>query len=174
MSEISKIRYMIIPLLALFIPVGASAAYATLSAAPWVPSRKSTRDLLVSLPLPAGSIFLELGCGDGRILFDLAAKYPQCTFIGYEISLPLFLLARIRSISIPNIRIRLRSIYKLSDQPTHIYAFLMPDAYKKLKPILLNLDRGTIIYTNIWPLSTKGHSEPLTTLDGQKLFKTIV
>ena len=158
----------------LFVPIGASVAYASMSTAPWIPSRKSTRDLLRSLTIPNGSTLLELGCGDGRVLFDLARLHPHSQFIGYEISLPVFLLSYLRSFTKRNVTIRYRSIYNIKEKPTHIYIFLLPDAYARLEKSLLNLSPGTIVYTNIWPLPNRLPNAVHVSTNSQKLYETIV
>lgn len=158
----------------LFVPIGASLIYTAKSAAPWVPSRKGTRDLLRTLPFPRGSVFLELGCGDGRILFDLARMHPNVQFIGYELSIPFYLLARTRSLLFPNVTVRFQSIYQITDRPSHIYTFLTPPAYRRLEPIFLKDHIGANVFTNIWPLPNTPPTAVLVSKEGQKIYQTIV
>ena len=47
----------------------------------------------------------DLGCGDGRILFRLAEKYPQHRFKGYEWDVVPYSVAKKRAKKFPNVEI---------------------------------------------------------------------
>ena len=69
---------------------------ASLSFAPWVPTKR--RDITRALKLAdlkPGEIFYDLGCGDGRAVFT-AGKEFQADARGIEIFPPLFLLCIIK------------------------------------------------------------------------------
>lgn len=49
-------------------------------------SKKEMRELVRKLDLKEGDVFADLGCGDGRILFEVAKRYKGVKCVGYEIS----------------------------------------------------------------------------------------
>lgn len=66
--------------------------YTILSLAPWFPTRRCDIERIDRLAnLQPGDTFHDIGSGDGRVIFALAKKYPQCSFYGYELSFWLFL-----------------------------------------------------------------------------------
>lgn len=66
--------------------------YTVLSLAPWFPTRRSDVERIDKLAnLQVGDQFYDIGSGDGRVVFPLAKKYPECSFYGYEMSFWLFL-----------------------------------------------------------------------------------
>jgi SAM-dependent methyltransferase len=87
-----------------------------------------TLDSLAEL-LPAGQhSFLDVGCGDGRVLARLAAARPDCRFEGIEQALVPWLLARLRcSIARTACRIRRGDLWSL-DLAAYdmVYAYLSP------------------------------------------------
>jgi SAM-dependent methyltransferase len=86
------------------------------------------QDALADL-LPAGEqTFLDVGCGDGRVLRRLAAARPDCRFEGIEQALVPWLLARARCwASGAECRVRRGNLWKL-DLGAYdvVYAYLSP------------------------------------------------
>jgi SAM-dependent methyltransferase len=71
-------------------------AFASLSHAPWVPSRKKDFRRIIRLAnIKKGDYFYELGCGDGRIC-SFIAKDTGCRSVGIELALPFYLLCLAR------------------------------------------------------------------------------
>jgi ubiquinone/menaquinone biosynthesis C-methylase UbiE len=48
--------------------------------------RKELKELTNNLKLKEGDVFVDLGCGDGRVVFSVARKFKGVKCIGYEIS----------------------------------------------------------------------------------------
>jgi ubiquinone/menaquinone biosynthesis C-methylase UbiE len=48
--------------------------------------RKKMREMVKRLDLKKGDTFVDLGCGDGRVVFEVAKKFKGVRCIGYEIS----------------------------------------------------------------------------------------
>lgn len=79
--------------LAVLIPI----AIAGSSLAPWVPAkRKDLSRIDELLNLQEGSLFFELGSGDGRVSRYIAKQNPHATIVGIEMALPLYLIAKLR------------------------------------------------------------------------------
>ncbi|MCA9370959.1 MAG: class I SAM-dependent methyltransferase, partial [Candidatus Peregrinibacteria bacterium] len=77
----------------LLLPIG----LAGLSLAPWVPtSRADFARINTHLKLKNGSVFYELGSGDGRVCRYIAKHNPQANVVGIELALPMYLIAVIQ------------------------------------------------------------------------------
>lgn len=115
----------------------ASMAIAGMSFAPWVPSRHKDMGRIFKLAaLRAGEVFYDLGCGNGRIIF-YAARNSPAQAIGLELSLPLFLICKIRRLlnGRKNTHFKLKNLFKEDlSRADVVYFFGMPKAIKsKLK-----------------------------------------
>lgn len=113
-----------------------SMAYASMRAAPWVPAKRQDRqDILSSLELKPGVKFYDLGCGDGWLACAGARQGAHA--VGYEISLPVYLVALMKSwfASGPGtMNVRCRDFWNadLSDADA-VFVFLMPKAMERLR-----------------------------------------
>lgn len=57
--------------------------------------RKEMKELMKELDLKEGEVFVDLGCGDGRVLFEVAKNFKGVKCIGYEISPIHIMLAKL-------------------------------------------------------------------------------
>ena len=48
--------------------------------------RKELKELVENMELKDGDVFADLGCGDGRVVFEVAKNFKNVKCIGYEIS----------------------------------------------------------------------------------------
>ena len=48
--------------------------------------RKDLKEIVKNMNLKKGDVFADLGCGDGRVVFEVAKQYKDVRCIGYEIS----------------------------------------------------------------------------------------
>lgn len=162
----------------LILLIAGSAALAGLSAAPWLPTKPSQRrHLLDNLELATGQTVVDLGCGDGSMLFAVARLHPNVTCIGYDISLlPLF-LAWVRKFlffrAYRNVHIRFGNLFK---QDLHgvdvVFIFLLSKCYPKLLTALQGkLDDQTKIIVEAWPFPGL---EPQATLKAQHLLPVYI
>ena len=134
----------------------ATAAYAGISAAPWVPSRKNQRDLLLkNIIIPAGSNVYDLGCGSGTLLFAAAKKQPHAHYIGFEISLLPYLLAKLRSLFYKNVSIKFTNLFSQPlGKADFIFVFLLSKCYPKLiQKFGQELKSTCVIALEAWPLA---------------------
>ncbi len=135
-----------------------TAGYAGLRAAPWVPTWKTDVDrFLVLSELAPGKRFVDLGCGDGRLVF--AAAKAGADAVGYEISLLPYILALTRRAMLPaDVRrravIRYRDFWNVDLRGTDVlYTFLMPEhKERQRKKFEAELASDTIVITYVWPL----------------------
>ena len=122
----------------LLIAVAVTAAYAGLSAAPWLPTKpKQRRHLIDQLDVKDGKTYYDLGCGDGSVLFALARKNPNVQAIGYEISLLPLGIGLLRKLlgrnAYKNVSLRFGNLFKqdVSDADV-VFVFLLDKSYPKL------------------------------------------
>lgn len=96
--------------------------------APWVPIwQKDVYRLAGLLKLEDGKTFYELGCGNGRVIFNFAKKYPQVNFVGIELSPFFYLFCQLRKIfgGYKNVRIVFNDYLRLDfNRADYLYFFL--------------------------------------------------
>lgn len=106
--------------------------------APFVPiPEEALSKLLSETTLDENDVVYDLGCGDGRVLVYLAKKFRGATYIGIELRLFPYLLAKIRSRKYANITIIRGDFFKQDlTQATHIVTYLFPHVMDSLLPKL--------------------------------------
>jgi SAM-dependent methyltransferase len=97
-------------LLVLLVLIALPGLWATRTGAPSIPTRKKTLDRMLKLAdIKPGERVYDLGCGDGRIVFAAGKAGARAT--GYELSLPTFLLAKIRGLLHPSVKIEYKNFW---------------------------------------------------------------
>ncbi len=136
-----------------------SASIAGISAAPWLPTKPSQRKhLLDNLKLDDGMTVIDLGCGDGSMLFALAKKNSTLKCIGYDISLlPLVIawcrklwgLRRYRKVSIKFGNLFTQKI----DKADVVFVFLLDKSYPRLiEKFKREISPSARVVVEAWPL----------------------
>lgn len=145
-----------------------SAAIAGVSAAPWLPTRKKElKQLLEALAKHPPTKIIDLGCGDGRILFAIARAYPATICHGAEISFLPFLAAVMRKYLFfrryKNVTIYPRSLYNINLAPyDSIITFLLDGSYERLKVKFAHeLSDDARVYIQAWPLKQVTEDEKI-------------
>lgn len=120
-----------------------SLLYSSIKGSPYVSTR--TREVQVILggyPIPKNSYFIEIGCGDGRIV-RTAVKDYQCKGLGIDVNPVLTFCARLiaKFKKIQNLTFRTQNMFdplfeKDLQKADAIYLFLMPKIIEKLAPVL--------------------------------------
>ncbi|PIZ73931.1 hypothetical protein COY06_04860 [Candidatus Peregrinibacteria bacterium CG_4_10_14_0_2_um_filter_41_8] len=110
--------------------------YAMVTGAPFVPtSKKVLRKMMTLAKLTKGQKVYDLGCGDGRLIF--AASKEGANAVGYELSFPTYVLAKIKSLFFPGSKIQYKNFwtqdYKDADV---IFCFLLKDTMQKFYKIV--------------------------------------
>ncbi|MEK7183671.1 MAG: methyltransferase [Patescibacteria group bacterium] len=162
----------------IFLVVLSSAAIAGFSAAPWLPTKPSQRKhLLDNLQLKDGQTVVDLGCGDGSMLFAVARLYPNVVCIGYDISLlPLF-IAWVRKFlffrAYRNVHIRFGNLFTQNiRQANVVFIFLLSKCYPKLLTTLpKQVSPQAQLIVEAWPLPD---IEPRQTLKGENLLPVYI
>lgn len=113
-------------------------------------SNAATAEALAA-DLPAAPCqFVDLGCGDGGLLRRLAAKRPDCSFVGIEHApLPWF-WARLASLGRANLTIHYGDFWQLPlDRFDRVYAFLSPVPMPRLiAKARAEMRAGTLLVAN--------------------------
>lgn len=116
-----------------------SIARAWLSLAPWVPARQKDLSRITSLAkLKKGEVFIDLGCGDGRVA-DYMALHTPAHSIGVELAWPLYLICKIKELirRRPNLKFYCRNLYQVDLQKADV-VFLFAAGPKFLTTKLKN------------------------------------
>ncbi len=98
--------------------------------APWVPTKRRDFDRVNALmEIEPGMHVMDLGCGTGGVLFELAKRHPRATFEGIEFSFVLYLVCITRQLihNRPNVRFRLGNLLTADiSKADRIYLFGTP------------------------------------------------
>jgi len=101
----------------------------------WIPTRKKDYERIVKIAAPKpNDVFYDLGSGSGDLLFYLAKRYDiRC--VGIEISPIFYFYSKIRSLFYyKKVKIIYGDFFKHDiSKADIIYAFLIPNMYKKLE-----------------------------------------
>lgn len=133
-----------------------SVAIAGFSFAPWVPTWKSDLPRIFKLAeMKPGEIFYDLGCGNGKVVLYANKKF-QAKAIGLEISLPMYLVCKIRQLINynKNLVFKFRNLYKEDlSQADLVYFFAKSDKVAKLKAKLeRELKPGCRVISYVFPI----------------------
>lgn len=127
-------------------------------------SRKDLKELIKNFKLEKNSKFVDLGSGDGRVIFSTYSTY-KCTTHGYEISPILLIGSRLsKFLKFPfnnKVEIFEKSFFK-EDLSTYntIYCCLPEDVLEVLeKKFEKELKKGTDVFTYKYKLPTKKGKE---------------
>ncbi|MFN3884519.1 MAG: class I SAM-dependent methyltransferase [Rhodocyclaceae bacterium] len=113
-------------------------------------SNPATAEALLEL-LPATPCrVLDLGCGDGRLLRRLALARPDCLFTGIEHAPLTWLVARLRTLGLPNVTIRHGDFWQEPlGRYTVVYAFLSPAPMPRLwAKAVREMSPGALLVSN--------------------------
>lgn len=150
-----------------------SAAIAGLSAAPWLPTKPNQRRrLLEKINFTQAKAVIDLGCGDGSVLFAIAKKYPQIIAKGCDINILPFLAGVIRKIirfkKYRNVKLAFANLYSYQTNDADIiFVFLLPNSYPKLiKKFVTELKDDAVVIVEAWPFP---NIEPTQTIKEEGL-----
>ncbi|MDA0208324.1 MAG: hypothetical protein O3B64_02890 [bacterium] len=134
-----------------------TAAFAGISAAPWLPTKRGDREHMLSkLQINQGMKIIDLGSGDGSVLFALARQHKNATFIGYEISLLPLLVSVLRKYfgGYKNVSFKCQNLFRANlDGVDIVFVFLLDKSYPKLaKKFTAELSDSSRVIVEAWPI----------------------
>ena len=106
-----------------------------------------------AVPMQAGQLVIDIGCGDGRVLRK-ASKCFGAKAVGYEVNLLAYIKARLLCMGDRNIQIKCKSFWneKLTAADV-VFCYLYPDVMKRLSDKLRSdLKPGTVVASCNFPL----------------------
>lgn len=142
--------------------------YALVIGAPYLPTKKSlVRKMVKIAKIKKTDKVVDLGCGDGRIVFEASKKAKLST--GYELSIPVYVWAKVKSFFIPRSKIKYKDFWKQDYTDTNvIFCFLLVQSMKKFeKEIWPNLASNTKVISNTFKLP---NIKPAYDKDGIKMY----
>jgi SAM-dependent methyltransferase len=90
------------------------------------------RAFLHAVPMHQSEIFVDLGCGDGRVL-RAAQRCYGVRAVGFEINLLAYVMARVLSIGAEGLRIRRENFWsKDTCEADIVFCYLFPDVMERL------------------------------------------
>ena len=142
---------------------------------PDVQTRSELIDELAShLRLDEKSVFVDLWCGSGEVVYQLQKHFPSSSFHGIESRIYPVWKARKRN-SENGVHIHKQNFFTTDlSWMTHIYCYLMPHLMTRVrKKIAWECASWTMVYVNAFPVEWV---EPLTKIDlwKQKSFSRCV
>lgn len=110
---------------ALALPVTQGALYVSTS-------RTRIAAFIEAVPMKAGQLLVDLGCGDGRVLRQ-ARKHCKVRAIGFEVNLLAYLKARVLSAGLKGVEVRRQNFWSQNLSAADVvFFYLYPDVLKKL------------------------------------------
>lgn len=137
---------------------------------PFIPAPKAVlEEIAKALVLKDGSVFYDLGCGDGQILFYLSRRNPRIRCVGFENNIYPILLVKLRLFfsseeEKKGITIMNGNFFKqdLKDA-THVFVYLSSDLMDRLLPKFeKELTLGTRLVSLSFPFENK---KPIQIID---------
>lgn len=113
---------------------------------------------------------LDLGCGCGGLLRQLAHERPDCTFLGIEHAPLPWLCARLGALGLHNVTIQLGDFWKTPlEQFDLVYAFLSPAPMKRLwHKALLEMQPGSQLISNSFAIPDSQPTSVVSVADRRK------
>ncbi|MBI3957107.1 MAG: hypothetical protein HY340_03925 [Candidatus Kerfeldbacteria bacterium] len=104
---------------------------------PYVPSSRWAVDWVSdNLNLPPGSVVIDLGCGDGRVLCAIVRAHPNIRGVGYERNWFAYLRARWATRRLP-VDIRFADFYQADfSEATALFCFLIQSVMPRVERLL--------------------------------------
>ncbi|MBI2551534.1 methyltransferase domain-containing protein [Candidatus Uhrbacteria bacterium] len=117
---------------------------------------RAVPEILKALDLKGGSVFYDLGCGDGRVVRAAAEAQPGARCIGVDKAhVPVWLARwRARNVKTKNLTFLRENIFTMDlSDATQIYTFLYPKPMQILLPRFENILRpGTRVVDGDFPI----------------------
>jgi trans-aconitate methyltransferase len=112
--------------------------------------------------------FYDLGSGSGKVISQIANRYPELECVGIEYNAAVYCCAKLRNIFLKQkVAYRMENFFKvdLSDADV-VYTFLFPGLMERLETkFARELKKGALVIDTAFPLKSK---EPKMVIQGGK------
>ena len=128
-------------------------------------ARVKIRKALDAVPMKPGELFVDIGCGDGRVLRSARKRYGV-TCLGFEINPIAFAKAKLLTMGRKGLEVRCRNFWKADLGKANIVScYLFPDVMRRLggKARKRNWPQGRVSSPSTFPYpdgSTRPSSAP--------------
>ena len=111
------------------------------------------KTFLDALPMNSKECFLDLGCGDGRVLREASKRYGVRA-MGFEVNILAYLAARVRNFGFKGIKIRWKNFWEADlSSADVIFCYLFPDVMERLsKKLEAELRPGSRVVSCNFPM----------------------
>jgi SAM-dependent methyltransferase len=125
-------------------------------------ARVRVRTFLDHVPMKAGELLVDIGCGDGRVLREAKRRYGVRA-LGFEVNPLAYAMARLRTIGTEGIEVRLRNFWNVDiGDADVVFCYLFPDVMGRLaQKLVRELRPGTRVISCNFPLPGWEHRELL-------------
>ena len=111
--------------IAMALPITRGALYVSTS-------RVRISAFMDAVPMEAGQVLVDIGCGDGRVLRKVGKRYGV-RVVGYELNLMAYLKAKVLCLGHQNIEVKWRDFWKADlSEADVVFCYLFPDVMKDL------------------------------------------
>lgn len=132
----------------------------SVSGAPWVPARKvDVEKILDDVGLKKGEQYVELGCGDGRLVRAAAGR--GAIAVGYELNPLLWFIAWISTLNQKNAHVKFGNFWNVNvSRADVVMAFLVPRTMPRLG-IKANkeMKKSSRLVSYIFPIPHKTYTQ---------------
>lgn len=135
------------------LPIIVLIAFSGVSGAPWVPARSyDIERLLDDAEVTVGTRYVELGCGDGRLV--VAAARRGAIAVGYELNPILWLVATLRCLGVAHASIRFGNFWRVSlHKADVVMVFLVPRTMPRLaQKAAAEMKSGARLVSYVFPI----------------------
>ena len=132
------------------------------------------RTFLDHVPMKAGDLLIDIGCGDGRVLREARRRYG-IRALGFEVNPLAYILARLRTLGMGGVEIRWRNFWNVNIRDADVvFCYLFPDVMERLAQKLESeLRPGTCVISCNFALPGWRHYNvlyPASSLNGDPIY----
>ena len=118
----------------------------------------AARKILQNIDFGKAKKFYDLGSGSGKVISQVASRYPNLKCVGIEYNIAAYCFAKFRNIFLKQkVSYQMGDFFKINISDADIvYAYLFPGLMDRLESKFASeLKRGTLVISNAFPIKAK-------------------